>query len=231
MMKKNKLSLVALFLVVLFITGCSSGPKVFDKTVPLEESSTLVVNRYLSVEINGVGDVTTSMFNTAEVIIPAGKKALKVITDNGKWVGTVTTEFDFLPGHKYFLAMYLGKWGDETPEPTVTIVDEADLNAGLTSNPTGANVSPFEGEWESVTASAGQHLVFSGDQFILSANGKYLARGYWSATGKTVELTQVFVFDKDVWTLGSNPPIVFPIIYTGTVFTNRGGSPMFQRVQ
>jgi hypothetical protein len=173
-----KLVLVACLAIGLAIAfaGCSSAPIVYDKSVPTEQRSTMVINNYTWVfEFNGKKtNWVTSMFSKKSVIIPAGEHALLIGTDNNSREGKVKVTGNFLPGHTYLVGAYImdsSIYG--------RIIDETALNFELLPNPTSPSASQFEGKWVDIKNAENQ-LIFWNNQYILQVNRKDSLRGFFS---------------------------------------------------
>ena len=98
-----------IFLGAILFTGCGSSPKVHDKTVPLEQSSTINLNQCLLIGMDGNDVRYGNQLKMVPVIIPAGRHTLKFYASNES-VGynTVRTTFNevsvtytFIPGRTY----------------------------------------------------------------------------------------------------------------------------------
>jgi len=201
-MKKGLI--VSVVMVMLAVTGCSSGPKVYDKSVPMEKSCTLVIT----------SDVGIVKFNEEKVawmgtvIIPADLHSwilrYKELEFDG--IGRITgaTQHDismvytFLPEHTYMVAAT-----SSNGKVTGQIMDITSLNIDLPSpDPMNANASPFEGEWEQIKNEK-IHLIIAKDEWITKAYEKYSARGFVSYNGENANLTIFALYDtkKEKWNI------------------------------
>jgi hypothetical protein len=188
-MKKKQFLIVSVLVAVLLIVGCSSTPKenVYDKSVPLEQSSKLIILVNCSVlEFNGKNtDINWHADNSILskiMIIPAGTHSLKLYSRNMSY----ETVFDpitreFLPGHSYVVtAEGIGR------SFKAAIVDQADLNYELVPDLTRENASPFEGTWVSIK-NEGDRLIFSKKEFF-ALTKKAQLRGTFSYTKEAITL-------------------------------------------
>jgi hypothetical protein len=213
-MKKNWFSIISVALVALAV-GCSSGPKVYDKTVPLEESSTLMP----------IGEVGVIQFNEKKVawmkstIIPDGNHVLilryKDIKENSVTQYDIPISHTFLAGHTYAVTATIigGKATGQIMDATKCLLDIPLPNID------NQNDSQFEGEW--VTLKNGKPgFTFAGDEWVKkNLNGQYEMRGVFLHDGINATLLTVAAYDvkkgewyyKDYGSFGSQT-----IAYNGT---------------
>ena len=197
---------LAIGLVIAF-AGCSGAPIVYDKSVPAEQRSTMVINNYTwIVEFNGMHtNWITSMFSKKTVIIPAGEHTLLIGTDNNSREGKVKVTGNFLPGHTYLVGAYIS--GSSIYG---RIVDETALNFELLPNPASPTASPFEGRWVDIKNAENQ-LIFWNNQYILRVKEKDALRGFFSYNEgtKKIALFRDAYYSKGKWiaSIGIEPII------------------------
>jgi hypothetical protein len=229
-MKRRIAIIPVLLLAALVVAGCVGAPKVYDKSVPPEQSSTIRIN-------NGTTRITSfdgksvkwgAGFTQQQMVIPAGKHSLSVYIEYQRSTGsntvttsygTVTVENDFLPGHTYFIGAAMS-----TRENKIygKIIDETALNQELpTPNPTSPNASPLEGIWVNIKDEKYQ-IIFAGNEYFLLTNGNYLQRGNFSFNGKNGTITLTAFYSKGKWTGFINilNNMEGQITYNGTTLTD-----------
>jgi len=210
-MEKKCLFIVSVLVTALAVAGCGSAPstpKVYDPSVPLEQSSTLMMS-------NNVGIIKFNDKNVAlmgSIIIPADSHSwilrYKDREDDGLRV-TGVTQYDismtytFLPEHTYHVTA-TASGGNATGHVTDVTRFTVDLPTPDTTNP---NASPFEGEWVGVQIN--RVLTITKDEWASKDNGKYSSRGLVSYNGKNATLLIMAAYDtkKGKWTV-YNPSIL-----------------------
>jgi len=205
-MKKCQKLILGLCLAIglaIAFTGCSSAPTVFDKSVPLEQSSTIRINSYtyVSGNINGTPvEWVTSSFNQKQVIIPAGEHTFRIGTDDNRRQGLVSVTNNFLPGHTYFVIASI--IGDKIYG---AIIDQGDLNSVLVPDPTSPDASPIEGKWFTTLRNISYEFIFVKDKYVTLINGKPFLMGFFQISGNTVSMLAFAVYDskKEEWNLHS----------------------------
>jgi len=206
-MKKCKKVILCVCLAIglaIAFTGCSSAPTVYDKSIPLEQSSTLII-------LNG----TITMFNDNNVIwsgfngfswgqkfiIPSGTHEFRLEFTQGSVTGRVmkgetTMKHIFLPGHSYNIIGALTSISGS--RAMVYVVDEETLQSELTPNPKNPNASPFEGKWVE-EKDAGNQIILCEDQYVRILKGKNDIRGFFSYTKNSVYLNFLARYTKGKW--------------------------------
>ena len=187
-MKKIILSIISALLASLVITGCATI--MYDKSIPLEESSTIRINYDHTVNKFDEKSVSwgSGTLNKQLVVIPAGLHNLTIhVTrskDGYRYEGNVGITYDFLPSHTYFVYAYF--YDNKT---FARILDEEMLNRELVPDSTKPNTSPYEGKW----VYKDDQIIFVGNEFIHLYKGKYFSRGFFIYSEKEV-WTQTFAF-------------------------------------
>ena len=210
---KNKLIfsvlLVSLLAFGLVFVGCSSAPSVyvFDESVALEQSSTVLFNqayqRILSVNGKKTPSDWEKSLRSKSLQIPAGEHTLEVYCADsnsnydGSFThssGTVAASFTFLPGHTYFLVAPI-----KNGKINLQLIDMAVLNNELLPDPENPEATPFEGKWVN-TKDSGQYLIFAEDEFLISINdGKIAYRGFFAYDNRRVYITRYFRYAENKW--------------------------------
>jgi uncharacterized protein YcfL len=235
---KKRFAIISVVLAVLLLAGCSSAPKakVYDTSVPLEQSSTLIISESCSVsEFNGVktgkdwSSFTTFTPVEKQVVIPAGTHTLKLhytyyVTTGSGWNLSATTTGQFLPGHIYVVAGYRDTLKSDA---RLFIFDETEYNRELAPNPASPNATQFEGIWVN-TRDAEKRLVFADNQFFYTEkDGKVLSRGMFDINGQTVNFALEFSRDKKGyrWIPAKNERQEWKQLeFNGTTLTDISGS-------
>jgi outer membrane murein-binding lipoprotein Lpp len=178
-MKKKRILTVSVVVVALLLAGCSSEPKVYDKTVPMEQSSTLIQT-----------DTGIIKFNEKKVawmkstIIPAGTHNFVLRFKDSKFDSTgqivgltqydILMSYTFIAGHSYTITASAsdGKATGRIEDITQMLSEfpVPDLDS--------PDASPFEGEWENPNGRI--CFVFSKNEYAMKLNGEYRIRGYIS---------------------------------------------------
>ncbi|MDR2922913.1 MAG: hypothetical protein LBU85_06195 [Treponema sp.] len=232
---------LAIGLAIAF-TGCSSAPsapKVFDKTVPLEQSSTIQFQGCSIVRFDGKENYLSPMWSAhnslgiKQVIIPAGTHVLSIYAESAggstiyQWE-SVPMSYEFLPGHTYAIGVQRSY-----SDFTALIIDHVQLNRELVPDTTRGNASPFEGVWES--SSKKFQLIFAGDEYMLIYNGRGTFRGNFTydKSGTNVILTQWgSYYSKEVPWFIYPSPIKVACSYDGTLLTyGTSTNDKFRRVE
>jgi hypothetical protein len=211
-MKKKWLLIVSVLVATLAVTSCGSAPKVYDKTVPLEQSSTLILND--DVGIIKFNEEKAALMGT--IIIPADSHSWILRFKDRKYDGAVVTgvtqydismSYTFLPEHTYHVTA-TANGGQVTDVTKFT----TDFPTPDTTNP---NASPFEGEWVSVqTDRVG--LLITKDEWASKLDGKYSNRGIVSYTGGNATLVTMAGYDakKGKWSVYSPSQIQVFLSYS-----------------
>ena len=215
-MKKKCLFIVSVLVAALAVAGCGSAPKVYDKSVPMEQSSTLILNN--DVGIIKFNDEKVALMGT--IIIPADSHywilRYKDRKDDGLRI-TGVTQYDismtytFLPEHTYHVTA-TASGGNATGQVTDVTRFATDFPTPDTTNP---NASPFEGEWVSVqTDRVG--LIITKDEWASKLDGKYSNRGLVSYTGGNATLVTMAGYNakKEKWTVYSPSQIQVFLSYS-----------------
>jgi len=233
MKMKKKIVIISMVLATLLIAGCSSAPKVYDKSVPLEQSSTLVLynTTVMNFDDKFVGITPSWMAHnggTKEIIIPAGTHTLSIYAEYPGSVGRLQQvqykpiSYEFLPGRTYVILK-----NSLTSDEGVRITDLTEELPELVPDPTRTDASPFEGVWVNIK-NAEDRLIFSGNEFMMIANTK--TQPSWRGTfsynnSNTVSLkgTAViaYIAKRKAWMTVSLDPR--PFTYNGE--TLKGGGP------
>jgi hypothetical protein len=238
MKMKKRLGIISVLLVAVLIAGCGSTPKatVYDKSVPLEQSSTIIISYPCSViEFNGKSTALSPSWQahnggTKLMVIPAGTHTLvlyaETIVSNRKMMYSSEPIInEFLPGHTY-LTMSEARVSDASFQ----IIDQAILSRELTPDTSRADIYPFEGVWVNIKNEE-DRLVFSGNEYMVlsKTKGQMSWRGTFSHNSETVTLTVSAMVNLQglgwmSW-MGSSPTIRF--IYNGT--TLKGKTLLFNK--
>jgi len=219
---KNNFKLIcgvlAIGLAIAFI-GCSSAPTVFDKSVPLEQSSTLRIMacnvREFDGEFTGGGIAWGVMIGEKQMIIPAGRHTLTLLSRSGRWESTITMTHDFIPGHTYTVSL-------DSDTAKGAILDETELSRALVPNPASPNASQIEGVW---IATNGEKYIFADNgYFWINKKGDLMHRGTFSLNGQRIILINQFTSFFGPWYPGTGQ---FIMDINGT--TIKSGSREFRR--
>jgi len=232
-MKKCQKLILGVCLVIglaIVFTGCGSAPTIFDKSVPLEQSSTIIINNYtyVSANINGkpVEWITTS-FNKKEVVIPAGEHYFRIGTDTSRLEGIVSVTHNFLPGHIYFVKAYI-----LAGEIYGEIIDFTGLLGEFIPNSGGSNASPLEGTWRTQVLGKTYDLIFSGDQFVTIINGKYQWRGYFAIEGNNVTMPLTSEYYGKKWHIGYTSSYTLRLTYDGeSLIGGNQGQTIYRKIE
>ena len=188
-MKKKSLSMVLVLMAVAAVAGYGK-PKVFDKTVPADQCSTLITEFAQGTEITKFNEKKVSWKNKTSMLIPAGTHSLALSrkeTRTGIIRTTVSDSIDvthaFLAGHTYLVLANIIDDSNKTRKIYALIQD---VTTALLDFPTPGRVSPdaspFEGEWVNVKGET-DRLVFAGGEWARKFNGEFFARGFvWEGT-------------------------------------------------
>jgi len=224
-MKKLFLSVCLAVGLAIAITGCSSAPKVnvYDNSVPLEQSSTLILwgTTVMNFDGNFVGNkpswIGHNGFRPLHIIIPAGKHTFNIyaeyVVGSGRILQVEYEPFtvDFLPGNTYAVQKKA-----LTSDDGVSIIDITELIKEFTPNSGGENATPLEGKW--VSNNIKEDYIFSGNQFVTVNNGNYGFRGFFTIKGNKVQMSNVVYYNKNKWDVY---PMVgsYSLDYDGTTLT------------
>jgi hypothetical protein len=198
-MKKKGLSIICVLMVMLVVVGCSSGPKVYDPSIPLEQSSTLE----LGCNVKGFNGGKVLWMSGKTVIIPAGTHTLIVHNSESAPMGTSVTygevpmeAFTFIAGHTYLIqAPITGR--------TITgkITDVTSFFLDLVPDATNPNASQYEGRWEFTDGKSKVELIFAKNEYIRVVNGTYYSRGFFTHDENSVTLPMMALYNKGKWIL------------------------------
>jgi len=200
-MKKKSL-LMVLVLMAAAVASYGKGPIVFDKSVPADQCSTLMVSAP-----TGVGVIVKiSKFNgknvswkpgltgaPTNVIIPASTHSLRFscqeerglsLVATMKITGSIDITHTFLAGHTYFATAEILTDGNNMQGKKVQayILDITPGRDFVPPNRAAPNASPFEGEWvrsaEVQDVTVPIQLFITGDEWAMKQNGQFTQRGY-----------------------------------------------------
>jgi len=199
---------MVLSFVVVFVACGSSAPYLYDDTVPLEQSSTLIiggcqVNKFNETKVSSgpnAGKWNAAATGDKTVIIPAGVHTLDLWNTGGGGIGNVEVTHTFLAGHTYNVSARIDG-GTITGQITDVTKYTTDVPTPDTTN---QNASPFEGKWVSVqTDRVG--LVIAKDEWASILDGKYSNRGLVLYNGENATLLTMAGYDakKGKWTVYS----------------------------
>jgi len=211
---------LAIGLAIAF-TGCSSAPKAYDPSVPLEQSSTLrIVScnvREFDGKFTGGGIAWGVMIGEKQMIIPAGRHTLTLLSRSGRWESTITMTHDFIPGHTYTVSL-------ESDTAKGAILDETELSRELVPNPASPNASQIEGVW--IAANGEKYIFANNGYFWTDKKGSFMHRGTFSLNGQKINLINQFSSFSGPWYPGTGP---FIIDFNGA--TIRSGNRVFTRAE
>jgi outer membrane murein-binding lipoprotein Lpp len=207
MKMKKGFTVFSVILTVLLISGCSSAPTVYDKSVPLEQSSNLILvsctvmdfdGKFLALNSNWRAH---SSLGSKQIIIPSGTHTFSVYAEyrqsgSGRILQVQYEPFhiEFLQGHTYAVQK-----NSLTSENGVRITDVTELLKEFVPNSSGSDALLLEGKWESNNDKDG--YIFSGNQFV-TFSGKYQGlRGFFSIKDDKVHLTTLVYYNrgKEKW--------------------------------
>jgi len=225
---KNKLFLMGILVMVLAFSvgfiGCSSSPTVYDKSVPLDQSSTIRINNAGQINnFNGERVFWNSTdFGQKMVTIPAGKHTFGgwfvVYLPGGSQlnISFSNAEYDFLPGHTYFI------FGCNLRGAAVNVIDETALNKELVPDTMNPNASPIEGRWVNINNDNDQ-IIFAGNEYISSdiiLSNRYFTRGIFFINGSDVYIVNAAVYhtNKKIYIPSSDGNFT-RYTYDGTLLT------------
>ena len=201
---KKRLAIISVVLAALVIAGCSSAPKVYDPSVPLERSSTLILVGTTVMNFNDkfVGTTPSWMGHNSlgpkQMIIPAGTHTLSIYAEYPSSVGRILQieyqpiTFEFLPGHTCAIQR-----NSITSNDGVRITDVTELLKEFVPNSNAPDASSVEGKWK--TDKDKSEYIFSGNQFVTLYNGKYQFRGFFSIQDNKVQVFSVVYYNKGKW--------------------------------
>jgi len=207
----KKIFLIVVFLTILLIFGCAASPKIYNKSVPIEQSSTIRIFNCNVRQFNGTNVLWGKMTGEKQLVIPAGTHSLELFyqfEDNlsKKLVSqSCTIEYQFVPGHVYVVTYET----DFVLYPVRGLIfNETELQSYFTSNASDPEDSPLEGRW--LEKNGKQEIQFSGNQYIFKdTKGKFMYRGYFSFDGKTISGYNGARFVKNQWVI--NKMTLFPM--------------------
>ena len=197
------IGVISTMLIIGFsLVGCATA-KVYDKSVPLEQSSVIKINECFVREFNGnkTDSKWWAAFGTKTLQIPAGKHTLEIFNkverrEGGRIInesGNINVTYTFIPGRTYLISapIYSGKIN-------AIIIDESGINSDLV--PDTASNSPFEGEWAQVR-DENIRLIIAGNEYATKVNGQYTVRGFVNYTGgnATLQIWAMYDAKKEKW--------------------------------
>jgi hypothetical protein len=193
-MKKKWGLIVSVLMTPLLIASCATA-KVYDKSVPLEQSSTLMLANVIINEFNG----KKVLWMDRSMIIPADTHSLRLANSENRGTSTeygmVSMSYTFLAGHTYLVTAPIsgGKIIGKITDFTRFYLD---FPLPDTNNP---DASPFEGEWV-YPKNENSRIIFVRDEWAMKYNGKYTARGLVSQDGENA-LSMIAKYDakKEKW--------------------------------
>ena len=213
-MKGKWLLVVSVLVAVLGATGCATA-KVYDKTVPLEKSSTLEIGNGFVKSFNGEKTLWDGT-----VIIPAGTHTLVIHNSETSAYATsveygeVSMTHTFLPGHTYvvFAPIQYGKINGR-------IIDKEIFSKDLVPDPTSPDASLIEGKWQITDGKNTNEFIFAKDEYARFVNGNYYSRGFIEINKNSVSMTVAafYIPKKQTWS-------VIKIIMSGGNLTYNGTS-------
>jgi len=198
---------ISVVLAALLTAACTGAPKIYDKSVPLEQSSTLILmsctvmdfdGKFLALNPDWRGHNSLS---PKQIIIPAGTHTFSIYAEYSQASRILQVQYepfriDFLPGHTYAVQKK-----SLTSDNGVSITDVTELLKEFVQNSRGSDASLLEGKWESIKDKDG--YIFSGNQFV-TFNGKNLGlRGFFSIKDDKVQLTTLVYHNKGNWYVNS----------------------------
>jgi hypothetical protein len=228
---KKRFGVISVLLAALLVAGCVGAPKttIYDKSVPLEKSSTLIISMGCSViEFDGKSTLSPSWqahnSGMKQMIIPAGTHTLKLYTEvvySGAkhMIGSEPMTLEFLQEHSY-VAMAEADLGGSF---IAVIIDQAELSRELIPDPTRADASPFEGVWVNVQNEE-DRMIFSGNKYMVlsKTKGQFSWRGTFSHNNGTITLNES-AYETTLGWLPWPPSEARPIrfVYNGTTLKGR----------
>jgi hypothetical protein len=236
-MKKN-LSIVSVLLIALVIIGCSSGPKVYDKSVSMEQSSTLIIHDCGIFKFNGentnIDWKAGGALPTRQVIIPAGSHELLLSNIENEYDGLgrvsrykvheLPVSYKFLPGHTYLVTMPI-----TTAKIRGIIIDVAVFDHDLVANPSGSDATPFEGKWANIDNEK-VYFIFSGNEYATVSNNVNTSRGLFTFDDIGVTLYGLIIYNKGKWSFVKNNDFgLTKLIFNGTSLSL--GKTVFKKVE
>jgi hypothetical protein len=212
--------------IVMAFISCSSAPAVYDASVPLEKSSTLIIIQCQVGYFDGKktdGKWNASM-GTKKVVIPMGDHTLKMYNaqQSGSYLetGNIEINYDFLPGHTYIVI---------APIVNRTIVGRI-MEEIIIPDTSNTNATPFEGKWEN-TKDERQQFIFAGNEFMSFFQGTVSSRGSFSYKDNklSVDIWAFFslkkwrVVNQDLIDLGATK---FSLTHNGTLLIDAKGNEL-----
>ena len=234
---KKYLILVLLLLSMIF-SGCSTGPMVFDPSVPLEQSSKIILNSSRITKFNGkkVSWIPSLFnYNRMTITIPSGRNTF----DGNFFISGKTSllvkdvTYDFLPGKTYYIYGIIYQYSLTKYENHVRIIDESLFHLELIPNTKDENASVLEGIWVDIKEQENK-IIFAGNYFIEDYKifGKInKRRGMFNIDGDKIFLEYFAGYGKipgnenETWFTGSyGYPSVFTLDGTTLKSQMLGGS-------
>ena len=219
-MKKNGFVDVLVSLVALLVVSCSSSPNVnvFDKSVPFEESSTLIIVGCSVFTFDGTSMRSNKDWQAhnsfpKQIIIPAGTHSLSVYAEysQGSTLLQVSSDpfsYDFLPGHSYVV-----RRNSTTSNKGVNVAEATGIFDEFVPNSGGSDASPLEGKWSN--GNGKYQLFFSGNQFVTAIDGVYQMRGVFSIDDGTVYMPLLASYTRGKWIIDARN-LTMTLTYNGT---------------
>jgi len=196
-MKSKIFAFMCLFFVFVQIQVVQAGPKVYDKSVPKEQSSILRITACAITKFNGKNVMWNGLSGIKLVQIPAGQHTMQVYQKGGSfntWTeNTVDGTFNFLPGHTYIVFL-----GTVYQGAKLQIVDVTKTDEEPKIDPSSPEATKFEGIWVNTQDETHQFIFFK-NEFVMKAKGQYTLRGPFSYDDKNMALTIVFTYKKGKW--------------------------------
>jgi hypothetical protein len=203
MKMKKGFTVFSVILTVLLISGCSSAPTVYDKSVPLEQSSTLILVSCTVMDFDGKFLVLDSNWRghnslgPKQIIIPSGTHTFSVYAEYSQSSRILQVQYkpftiEFFPGHTYAVQK-----NSSTSDEGVRITDITELLKEFVPNSSGSDALLLEGKWESDNGNFG--YIFSGNQFITFYKKNQGLRGFFSIKDDKVYLTTLVYYYKGKW--------------------------------
>jgi hypothetical protein len=230
MKKYSKLILnvcLAIGLVIAFVS-CSSGPTVYDKSIPPEQSSVLRITVCAITKFDGInmGAKWNALAGIKQVQIPSGQHSIQVYQSGGGFgystQNTVDVTYNFLPGRTYIVFLGTVNQGAKLQIVDVTRTDEEPK-----IDPSSPDATKFEGIWVN-TQDEMHQLIFFNNEFAMKAKGQYSMRGPFSYDDKNLALTIVFTYKKEKWDMLAAPLGPARATYSDNIITM--GKTQFKKV-
>lgn len=175
----------------------AAGPTIYDKSVPLEQSCTLVIQLCAITKFNGVNVNWNGLAGKKMVQIPAGQHNIQVYQKGVDYENTVDGTFTFLP--EYIYVVYLGTYHQGMPFRLIggpKPVGEIRQN-DLVPDPESPDATPIEGMWE--LKKQGRVFIFAKNEFIVKIGGQNRFRGFFIFDGKTITTSVLYRYKNGKW--------------------------------